>query len=717
MADNSYQIIAPGSQTTLAQLGLPESFTPARLRIPTRMFPAPEAGKWEPTMIREKRRDQPQQSNGVKDTTADVQMTDADKPSEDAQEQPPEEGEEEDLYEEDLESDEGAVYPIVEGKVVNWSCLFGLLAYVYNKLSPPFHTPALVLSEPSWTSQDHESITKFFFEHFKIPAFCLMDKALAVSYAYATQHATVVDVGYGKCDITTISDHIVNENSKASSIPGCGGEAMTQRLLSLLSPKGFNRDMCEQLKKNPICEVLPPGTELPADQGPEEVPSNPAAAASTGADGSGDAQRGSIAAQSGQPRGPGTNTEVGEADLEKDNSSKAPEDDEGVLDVANIVASGKTSEFLARKEKEKADKASKKKEAQIEAAAQRVAKMPNSKKARATFQYLERRSWEELNEPAKPPAPSTSTTTNTITNNDDTADPIPPATDTDDNTNANTAPTSNPPTPSRKESRRRTHPSAAYIRTEVEIGPERFGAADTTSGILARIADSIHRCILSVPEGSARAALWDSLIVVGNGAKVKGFKEALVATLNAKYLISPNSATIFTSELPSNFSTPVATGANTPQPQSQAPHAGAAGGIGAAGGHHPSGVNPLLHAATTASLAVPGREHPHAQMTHYQAQHTAATANFSHPQSQHHPHQQQHAQHSRHAQTPTSIRLLKAPEYFPEWKEYGMEEACFLGAQVAAKVVFMVDQGLSKGFMTRTEYNEMGPPGIHENCP
>jgi actin-related protein 9 len=43
-----------------------------------------------------------------------------------------------------------------------------------------------------------------------------------------------------------------------------------------------------------------------------------------------------------------------------------------------------------------------------------------------------------------------------------------------------------------------------------------------------------------------------------------------------------------------------------------------------------------------------------------------------------------------------------------------MEEAGFLGAQVAAKVVFIVDQGNSKGFLTRSEYNELGPTGIHD---
>lgn len=69
--------------------------------------------------------------------------------------------------------------------------------------------------------------------------------------------------------------------------------------------------------------------------------------------------------------------------------------------------------------------------------------------------------------------------------------------------------------------------------------------------------------------------------------------------------------------------------------------------------------------------------------------------------------------HSSHGQTPMSIKVAKMPEYFPEWKQFGYEEAGFLGAQVAAKVVFVVDQGINKGFMTRVEYNEEGPSGIH----
>jgi actin-related protein 9 len=136
---------------------------------------------------------------------------------------------------------------------------------------------------------------------------------------------------------------------------------------------------------------------------------------------------------------------------------------------------------------------------------------------------------------------------------------------------------------------------------------------------------------------------------------------------------------MFTSELPSNFSTPIATGSNTPMPQAQL-------------SHHGAGVNPLLLAATTASnpmLGVPGQQ----------------------PLPQTLPHQHVH---SGPRQTPTSIKTLRLPDYFSDWKEIGTEEAMFLGAQVAAKVLFIVDQGATKGFMSRAEYNESGPQGIHE---
>jgi actin-related protein 9 len=115
--------------------------------------------------------------------------------------------------------------------------------------------------------------------------------------------------------------------------------------------------------------------------------------------------------------------------------------------------------------------------------------------------------------------------------------------------------------------------------------------------------------------------------------------------------------------------------------------------------HHPAahGVNPLLVAAT---------RHANQQM---QTSQSLQVPGAPDPSLQHHQ--------RGHNQTPNSIKTVKPPEYFPEWKDLsvaGMEEAGFLGAQVAAKVLFVVDGGISKGFLTRGEYNDMGPAGIHD---
>lgn len=678
------------------------------------MFPAEKKGEWEPLKVRERKVTKTVTTNGsAAQTDGDVRMGDGS--SENAIPEPETEQheEEETMYEEDPTTEEGAVWPIQDGRVVDWSCFFALLTHVHNTLGPTLHTPVLVVTQPAWTSRDHETLTQFFFEKFKTPAFCIMDAALAACYAFATGTATIIDVGYTKCDVTAVNDFIITEDGRATGLTGCGGDAMTQRLQDLLKNKGFTRDMCEQLKKSSICETLPPGTELPGEKETGHKVTNPAAAASTGAIGSGEGQRDSNAAQGLAPRGPGVGTDVGDED--QDREMKDGEAEDGVLDVASIVASGKTSEFLARKEKEKQEKAAAKKAAGEVAAAAKQARLPNSKRLKASFQYTERRPLEDVNANGKRAAE------NEIGQSGDTAkrQKTPELTSPVSATAPNAPEGFDMAALARKEEKRRNR--EAYIRKDIEVGVERLQAA--TGGILEDISDAIHRAVLAVPDHQKRSELWDSLILIGNGSKVKGmlpantgaihlrscasfqsmtylsvtlpgFKDALVATLNAKYLISPSSTTMFTSELPSTFTTPGPTGTNTPLPQTSSHHG-------------PSSVNPLLLAATTSNLAPPGQSlHSQLQMQpHYQQQ--------ARLQQQ----QQMHViEQPKHHQTPTSIGVKKMPEYFPEWKDVGTEEASFLGAQVAAKVVFVVDQGLSKGFMTRTEYNELGPPGIHETC-
>ncbi|KAJ5774872.1 hypothetical protein N7457_009768 [Penicillium paradoxum] len=650
--DEHILLIAPGSQVTLAQLGLPETFTPARFRFPTRMFPAEKKGEYEPYRVHE-RRQVVKVNNGTEAPKPDVEMKDAEPVAADSAPatedttkpdgNPEENGEsaktiEEVFYEEDPTSDEGAIYPIENGRIVDWPCFFALLTHIHNTLSPPFHTPIMLIGEPVWSARDREAIAQFVFEKFKAPAFSLMDSALAACYGYGTATATVVDVGKGKVDVTAVTDFSVNDHGRGIALEGCGGDAMTDRLVELLGPKGFTREMCEQLKRSNIAEILPTGTPLPGSSATARQGANPAAAASTG---------GSDANES-APRGPGDGTQTG---IEGSNV----DEDEGVLDVAAIV-SGNTTEYLANIEKEKTT-------TKKGAADPKGARLPNSKKEKASFQFEE---FVQL-EGEKAGA----------------------------------------------------HGSRQYIRhtRDIEVSVERFLLTSPRSktgdrlsgGILEDIATQIHHTILAVPDATKRSELWDSLIIVGCGSKVKGFTQALLAVITQKFILSP-SATIFTSEIPSNFTTPLPTGGtNTPAPMGQP------GPM-----YHPAahGVNPLLVAATHNNPGMPGGMPGTPSMDPSMASHYRSTG---------------------HSQTPTSVKTLKLPEYFPDFKDQGnsnapgassggagpnasgasqggrgMEEAIFLGAQMAAKVFFVLDQGLSKGYMSRAEYNESGPSAIHE---
>lgn len=660
------KIIAPGSQTTLAQLGIPESLTPAALRVRSRMFQGEVPEKWEPFRIRHK-----EASNGA--VKAEI------------------EGVVEPDFYEDQVTEDGAVWPMESGRIVNWSCFFGLLEYVYNRLSPSFHTPIFLVGQACWTVKDQQKITQYVFEKFRPPAFNIVDSALCAMFAYKDlTNACIVDIGYKKADITAITDWNVHMSSRQIAVPACGGQAFTDRLYELLKMKKFSRDMCEQLKKSPVCELLPPGIPMPGSGKPcSEGITNPASAASTGATGSGPGQRHTAGALGDAPLGPGKDTEVGDKEDEDDN--------EGVLDIANIVTSGNMQQFLADKEKAKAEKAGKnKKNGEPTAAQQKQNKLRNAEREKATFIYQDHALLDALKrknltaeEMAQAAAAVDEGAKQTSAEKQAVADAI------GDTIGAAAAHGPQIATSLRQ---------GNAPRREIEVGTERFQAA--SGGAIDRIADAIHRTVSQVEEVSKRSELYDNLVVVGNGAKIRGtshcvlfdpsitnicslgFREALLASIHSRYIISPSSATIFTSELPSNISTPVGTGAQTPQP-------------GLPGQHHPGpSVNPLLLAATTQHLQHPGNHlHPGSQTpgSHPGAQ-LAMGANV----------------HSSHGQTPTSAKFAKPGEYFPEFKDVGFDEGFFLGAQVASRVIFVVDAGMSKCFMTRSDYNELGPAGISE---
>ena len=440
------------------------------------MFAGENEGEWEPYKIRRR----PTNNAAHAASGADGDQIPQEEPE----------------FFEDYDSEEGAVWAMTEGRITNWSCFFGLLSYVHNRLGPHLHSPILLIAQPCWTSKDYEKLTQFFFEKFKPPGFTIIDAATAALWAYNVVNACVIDVGYGKADVTAITDFAIHTPGRGISIPKCGGEAMTQRLLELLSHEGFNRDMCEQLKRSAICEVLQPGVPLPgsAEVAVDEI-TNPAAAASTGAVGSGPGQRHSAAALGEAPMGPGQFTEVG------DDVTDVAEH-EGVLDVASLVTAGEKNmkEILARKEREKAERAAKKKSDAASLAAAKPVRLRNSERPKATFVY-EERTFAKEEEEKKPE--------NKEGNGTADGEAPPPSGEGEETkgtkeTNGQAAEASRTDGP---------------IRREITVGVERLQVGD---GVIDRIADAIHLAISSVDDVAKRSEVWDTLILVGNGSKVRG---------------------------------------------------------------------------------------------------------------------------------------------------------------------------------------------------
>lgn len=549
------------------------------------------------------------------------------------------------------------------------------LDHVHSMLTTTYHnTPIMLMASPQWTRPDCEDIARYVFEKTKTPALCLIHSGVATQYGLRWPSMTVVDIGYEKVDVTCIYENRVVSHRDVKDAIGegaiSGGSVFTRKLQALLNDKDFSYDMAEQLKKSHICEVLPYASdkpelmELPSASGPP-----PAAAAAVG-------PAAAVAAA-------GTTTE-GPVGVDAEDTLMAEENngDDGVLDIANIVTSGQTKEFLAKKEKEKAERAKAKKgKAQEAADASKASRLPNAKRMKSMFHYEE-----IVQEQPSVPAPKANEASaedekkgeaKPSAANGEEAKPDAPATGGEAPKEPQAAgesfkignflpppdATAAPAVSSESQSRR--------VRRDIEIGLERFTFADRAE--IDRIATAIYEAVQGISDMYMRPACWDNLVFVGNGSRIRGLKDNIVQTLTARHLISPSSATMFTSELPSNMATPSGTGSQTPTgsftgPPHTMPTASS------------SGVNPLLQAATTASLqqSAAGGVHP-GMMTPGGAP-GSATGEGGTPVMSHH----------FHSQTPTSIKMASTPTYLAEWTKHGFEESMFLGSLVAARMAFCV---------------------------
>ncbi|GKT48524.1 SWI/SNF and RSC complexes subunit ssr2 [Colletotrichum spaethianum] len=580
------------------------------------------------------------------------------------------------------------------------------LDHVHSMLTTTYHnTPIMLMASPQWCRPDIETLARYIFEKTRTPALCMIHSGIATQYGLKWPALTVVDIGYEKVDVTCIHEgRVVNHGELGAPNPErfiSGGEMFTRKLLEKLKDKDFTYDMAEQLKKSHICEVLP---YSPNSSDLMELPTAQTAGMAAGAP---IPEAAAVAEPAARPAFPSS--------IEEELEEKVA--DEGVLDVAAIVTTGNAREFLAKKEKEK-QKGGRKAKAAQEAETARQVRLPNSKRTHNTFHFeevvveevqppkpeepkpAEPKPEESKPEESKPEEPKPETTeepkkeeSGNATESKDVEmtdgpkpaeDATPAPTDGEvkpAETSAPAAPTdSAAPAAAPETNGTTTQPAATTttdapattngapqspqmqakrVRRDIEVGLERFTFADR--GEIDRIVTTIYRTVQGIEDMYMRPACWDNLVFVGNGSRLRGLKDNILQTLLARHLISPSTATMFTSELPSNIATPTGTGAQTPTGSfTGVPHQ-----LPANAGS--SGVNPLLQAATTASAQNQGTPGPSGS-----ADAVSGT----------------HSGHHFHSQTPTSIKLATLPTYLSEWNKNGFEEAMFLGAQVAARIAF-----------------------------
>ena len=185
------------------------------------------------------------------------------------------------------------------------------------------------------------------------------------------------------------------------------------------------------------------------------------------------------------------------------------------LDVASIVAGGKMNEYLAKKEKEKQDKASAKKKGAPVPEANKPVRLPNSKREKATFLYEDHALLDALK--------NTNLDTQGMADAKAALDEGPSKRVQNDGETGEAAEANGTGEAASTTSR------TGHIRREMEVGTERFLA--DSNGTLEKIADAVHRTISSVDEVNKRSELWDSLIICGNGSKLRGQEHCSISNL------------------------------------------------------------------------------------------------------------------------------------------------------------------------------------------
>ncbi|CAG8584429.1 3108_t:CDS:2, partial [Dentiscutata erythropus] len=162
-----------------------------------------------------------------------------------------------------------STFPIQRGVIVNWEGLEALWRHIIlkelNIKRARNECPVLVTVPNSWTKEHFERIAHIFFETFNAPGLYIANQSLMTLYGIGCLSGLVIDVGYGKTEITPIIDCSVQYHA-AITIPIAGQDFDEYFLSLLLSDSQFLMEYGETpdievariLKESyNTCEVLP----------------------------------------------------------------------------------------------------------------------------------------------------------------------------------------------------------------------------------------------------------------------------------------------------------------------------------------------------------------------------------------------------------------------------------------------------------------------------
>lgn len=251
----------------------------------------------------------------------------------------------------DLPSQNKILHPIVRGSIVDLQAFQHFLLFVYKSLvvaenlqslketsvpstvdalAPLVSIPMICTFHHSATKTQMEKLTQFFFENIGVNSLMFLPSGMSSLYAFANNNnggnGVVVDIGAEKFDLIPICDFVVQSHLCYTS--KIGGNSINEQLSLKLGWK--TPESIENLKKSDIFEVLP-------DYNIDEI---------------------AVANKSGNtdPKDVDNNlpNKFLDGNLQEDEEA---DETEGVMDIAEIVTSGKdTRKLLEEREKSKSTK-------------------------------------------------------------------------------------------------------------------------------------------------------------------------------------------------------------------------------------------------------------------------------------------------------------------------------------------------------------------------